>query len=53
MRPLMVKFLAPQIQTSLITSAQGLELQTDIAMQTLMGSIVLGMSRATSFQLDS
>src|SRR5262249_43919574 len=45
---LLVKLLAPQFQAILIDSAQTLELQADIAMQTFVGPIVLRMPGAAS-----
>ena len=44
MGALLVKLLAPQLQAMLGDPAQGLELRADIAMQTFMGSVVLGMA---------
>jgi hypothetical protein len=41
-RSLVVKLFAPQIQAVLIALAQTLELQTDIAMQAFVSTIVRG-----------
>jgi hypothetical protein len=48
-RSLVVKLFAPQIQAVLIALAQTLELQTDIAMQAFVSTIVLGMTRTPPF----
>ena len=52
-RPLIVKALTPQIQGGLIALAACFQLAADIAVQSLMGAVVLGMARPAAFQINS
>jgi hypothetical protein len=50
MRTLVIKFMAPKVECLLSNLlAQAFQLSADIAMQPLMGSVILGMAGTTSF----
>ena len=52
MRPLIIEALPPQIQSCLIGLATCFQLPADVTVKSLMGPIVLRMSRPAPFQID-
>src|SRR5258708_27823086 len=53
-RALIIKFMTPKIEGFLVgIFAQAFQFQTDITVHSLMRSVILGMTRTASFQIDS
>src|SRR5260370_42278707 len=53
MGPLVVKLLAPEIQSLLALFSQPFQFQTHVAAQAFMSGVILGTSYSTSFQINS